>query len=61
MLVSDAIKYLQELKPDEEIVIGWWEQKDSDFTTEQWENIIAKEHKIDWFDINEQMNISSED
>lgn len=60
MQVKEAIKYLSELKPDQEIIIAWWEKPEA-FTVEEWENVINREGKIDWSIINEDFDILKED
>jgi len=61
MLASYAIKLLQELKPEHHIIIAWWDNDDCEYTEDEWDNIINREGKIDWHDINDQMDCSSED
>jgi len=47
MKVSQAIKMLQEYKPDEEIYIMWWDSDitemygEDKLTTDQWNDIVA--------------------
>jgi hypothetical protein len=56
MRVSEAIKQLQELKPDEEIVIAWWDKEtffpiEEDTTVENdlWEKVCDDlEAEFDW-------------
>ena len=48
MKVQDAIKYLSELVPEEEILIAWWERDPEQYTEEEWNVVIDNEHKMDW-------------
>lgn len=48
MKVSQAIKMLQEYKPDEEIYIMWWDSEitemffqEESLTTDEWNDIVA--------------------
>ena len=49
MKVKDAIKYLKKLKPNDDIVIAWWE-KDAfpDVADNDWSYAAQKADDMDW-------------
>tara|TARA_R100000458_G_scaffold10734_1_gene8486 strand:- start:72 stop:332 length:261 start_codon:yes stop_codon:yes gene_type:complete len=61
MQVKDAIKYLQRINPEDEIVIAWWVMEDffdkqgfdtgwckMDVTKEEWESVVHIGDNMDW-------------
>ena len=40
MLVKEAIKYLNKLNADDEIMIGWWSEEDSPCDTDEIEHMM---------------------
>ena len=53
MQVKDAIKYLNELNPEDEIVIAWWEMEGmfsdpEQITRDEWNAVVHIGDDMDW-------------
>jgi len=55
MLVSKAIEYLSEYKPDDEIFIAWWDKEhievnmEKEISNEIWEIAVMKTEKAEYW------------
>ena len=49
MKVKDAIKYLKKLKPNDDIVIAWWEHEAfPDVSNDDWPFAAERADDMDW-------------